>query len=34
MRPSERDAAHLWDMLEAAREVVAFTDGITYGAYS
>jgi len=23
MRPEERDAAHLWDMLQAAREVEA-----------
>jgi uncharacterized protein with HEPN domain len=29
MRPEERDAAHLWDMLEAARDVVGFTENLT-----
>jgi len=28
MRPEERDLAHLWDMLEAARSMVEFTKGI------
>ena len=27
MQPEERDAAHLWDMLEAARAVLRFTEG-------
>ena len=34
MQPEERNAAYLWDMLEAAREVVAFTAGISYHAYA
>ena len=25
MRPEERDPAYLWDMMEVARAVVAFT---------
>ena len=29
MRPEERDLAHLWDMLEAARSVLRFTAGMT-----
>ena len=29
MRPKERDPAYLWDMLEAARDVVVFTDNLT-----
>lgn len=29
MRPEERDPAHLWDMLEAARAVVSFTENLT-----
>ena len=29
MRPEERDPAHLWDMLEAARAVVGFTENLT-----
>ena len=29
MRPEERDPAHLWDMLEAARGVVEFTENVT-----
>ena len=29
MRPKERDPAHLWDMLEAARAVVDFTESLT-----
>ncbi len=33
MQPEERDAAYLWDRLEAAREVIAFTAGIAYHAY-
>ena len=34
MQPEERDAAYLWDMLEAGREAVAFTTGISFEAYS
>jgi uncharacterized protein with HEPN domain len=33
MQPDERDAGYLWDMLEAAREVVQFTRGISFAAY-
>ena len=29
MRPEERDPAHLWDMLDAARAVVDFTESLT-----
>ena len=29
MRPEERDPAHLWDMLEAARAVVGYTENLT-----
>jgi uncharacterized protein with HEPN domain len=29
MRLEERDPAHLWDMLEAARAVVDFTESLT-----
>ena len=30
MRPEEREAAHLWDMLEAARLVLEFTQGYSF----
>ena len=33
MRPEERDAAYLWDMREAAREVVDFIRGVTYADF-
>ena len=29
MQPEERDAAHLWDMIEAARAVLRFTEGLS-----
>ena len=29
MQPEERDAAYLWDMLEAAREIIQFVQGLT-----
>jgi uncharacterized protein with HEPN domain len=29
MQPEERDPAYLWDMLEAARAIVEFTQGVT-----
>jgi len=29
MRPEERDPAHLWDMIEAARAIVDFTQNLT-----
>jgi uncharacterized protein with HEPN domain len=33
MRPEERDAALLWDMLDAARAVRDFTLGVTFEVY-
>jgi len=33
MRPSDRDAAYLWDMLDAARNVAVFVAGKTFGDY-
>jgi uncharacterized protein with HEPN domain len=30
MKPSERDAAHLWDMLDTARRVQELAAGISY----
>ncbi len=33
MRPEERDAAYLWDMLEAAKEVADMTTGVTLEAF-
>lgn len=30
MRPEERDLAFLWDMREAARDVLDFIRGVTY----
>ena len=33
MRPEERDAAHLWDMLDAARTIRDFTAGVELGAF-
>lgn len=33
MSPEERDRAYLWDMLEAARQAVDFTRGLTFDAY-
>jgi len=29
MRPEQRDASYLWDMLEAARLVLEFTRGVS-----
>jgi uncharacterized protein with HEPN domain len=34
MRPEERDAAHLWDMLDAARAIQGFVAGLTAGDYA
>ena len=34
MRPEERDAALLWDMLDAARAVRDFTLGVTFEVYA
>lgn len=33
MRPSERDAAYLWDMLEAARNITDFIADKTFDEY-
>jgi len=33
MLPEERDAASLWDMLEAAREAVRFTRGLSFEGF-
>ena len=33
MSPNESDASLLWDTLRSAREVVAFTDGVSREAY-
>jgi uncharacterized protein with HEPN domain len=33
MRPNERDAAYLWDMLEAAKTVLGFTANVTFHHY-
>jgi uncharacterized protein with HEPN domain len=32
MKPIERDAAHLWDMLDAAKRVAEFSKGLGLGA--
>jgi uncharacterized protein with HEPN domain len=33
MRGIERDAAHLWDMLDAAKRVRTFVAGVAWGAF-
>ena len=33
MKPGERDLACLWDMLDAARSIADFVDGIDQAAY-
>ncbi len=33
MLPEERDAALLWDMLEAARDIADFALGVTYARF-
>ena len=33
MRPEDRDASYLWDMLDAARAIRDFTVGVTRDAY-
>ncbi len=30
MKPLERDAAHLWDMLDAARQAMEFSEELTF----
>jgi hypothetical protein len=34
MRPEDRDIALLWDMREAAREIVEFIKGTTYHQFT
>ena len=34
MQPDLRDASYLWDMLEAASQVIEFTQGATLAEYS
>ncbi|MFY9820870.1 MAG: DUF86 domain-containing protein [Thermoanaerobaculia bacterium] len=34
MQPEERDLAYLWDMLQAARDILEFTRGISPGEYN
>lgn len=33
MLPEERDKAYIWDMLDAAKAIKSFTDGISYEQY-
>ena len=33
MRPDEKDAAYLWDMLQSAKTVNEFTTGVTFHHY-
>jgi len=33
MRPDQRDVAHLWDMLDRARSVQQFVEGISFRDY-
>ncbi|HSU83655.1 MAG TPA: DUF86 domain-containing protein [Thermoanaerobaculia bacterium] len=34
MQPEERDAAYLWDMLQASRDILEFTQGVSRDEYS
>ena len=34
MQPEERDAAYLWDMLQASRDILEFTQGVARDEYS
>jgi len=34
MEREERDSAYLWDMREAARDVMEFVRGVTYSSFS
>lgn len=34
MQPDQRDVSYLWDMLEAARQVIDFTRGVSLDEYS
>jgi len=33
MKPEERDAAYLWDMLQAAREIADMNGGVGFNAF-
>jgi uncharacterized protein with HEPN domain len=33
MQPENRDLAYLWDMREAARDVVEFVHGVSYANF-
>ena len=33
MQPEDRDAAYLWDMLDAARMIEGFTTGVRFDQY-
>jgi uncharacterized protein with HEPN domain len=33
MRPEKRDLSYLWDMRQAAREIIAFMHGIPYAVF-
>lgn len=33
MRPEERDAAYLWDMLDAAKEISQFVQDLTFDQF-
>lgn len=33
MRPDERDAAYLWDMLDASRRLVRLVEGMDLAAF-
>lgn len=34
MSPEDRDAAHLWDIIDAARDIISFTDGKSFHDFS
>jgi uncharacterized protein with HEPN domain len=34
MQPEERDLAYLWDMLDAARTAMEFTNGVLFQQYA
>ena len=34
MQPEERDAAYLWDMLQASRDILEFTQGVSLADFS
>jgi hypothetical protein len=34
MQPEERDAAYLWNLVEAGRGIQEFTSGVTFNEYA